>query len=222
MKTFGSKRFLILVMLLTVGAAVGCIDREKDKAVEEILLLENDILEDPLLRMLDEVESSLLREDTVQEMSDAPREAGSSSDAPAVQSSPANAAPTPPPQEVSSAETLDAAPITGEQKGSDLAAKQVYFGIVRRVSDAGILLQVIQAKALTPEELRRLNKGEQIPLTLLTQEMLALRYSTAVKFERLSTEGPVTADAADVAKGQRVRVALNPDGDIRLLRIIRD
>lgn len=202
---------ILIVILLPFG---GCGSQETDQAVEEVLQLENDILEDPLLRELDALEDSLIRDAAVPEPALAPAEAASAMEQAKSVPQPAETTLTPAAQPAP-AVTEAAAPVKVEPD------KQVYFGVVRKVSDSGIALQIIEAKALTADELRRLKNGEKIPLTLLTENMLTLRYTPSTVFEKVVDGSSVPAIAADVAKGQRVRVSLNLAGNIRTLRILR-
>lgn len=211
---------MIAIALLLLSS--GCTAQKANDDIEEVLQLNNDILEDPLLKELDSLEASLL---TQEELPGAQSEASVEIEpaasvqvqAPTAPAPSASTAAVPIPSVVPAAQ-----PAPSSDSTVSNTDKRVLFGVIRKVSDYGVTLQVIQAKSLTAEELKKIKNGEKIPLTLLTEEILQLRYSTKADFERLENGSPVPAEASDVVRGQRVRIALTPSGEIKLLRIIRN
>ncbi len=197
---------LILVLPLT-----GCKASQQDSSIEEVLQINNDILEDPLLKELDLLEASLLAQDPI----------SSASAEPAALEENASAIPPEPAQERSQPTAVSGS--SAEPSTDQSAAfKRIVFGKVKKATDVGIALRVIQAKALTPDELKRIKNGEKIPRTLLTDEVLNLDYSGTTAFEKIESGTAVPAQLSDVASGQTVRVTLNQSGKITLLRIIRN
>lgn len=226
-----TKLYLSLAAITVVLLASGCMAQKANSDIEEVLQLNNDILEDPLLKELDSLEASLL----VQDELPTTKETSPTSTAPAVpELEQAPAVPKPATSEPAAAKpaakSAAVAPavvpvptlVAPTETVSANTNKRVLFGVVRKVSGPEITLQVIQAKTLTPEELKKIKSGEKIPMTLLTEEVLTLRYTDKTAFERLENGVPVLASPSDIARGQRVRIAQTPSGEIKLLRIIRD
>ncbi len=215
-------RVLIGMMAIALLFSSGCAAQKNNTDIEEVLQLNNDILEDPLLKELDSLEASLLIQE---DLPQAPTGSATESEPAATvkEQEPTATAPTvSAPAAPAPSASPDPQPSPPPEVTVSATDKRVLFGVIRKVSDYGITLQVIEAKALTAEELKKIKSGEKIPLTLLTEEVLQLRYSTKADFERLDNGSPVPASLSDVVRGQRVRIALSPSGEIKLLRIIRN
>lgn len=210
---------LLPMLLLSLG---GCMRPEPDSAIEEVLQLNNDILEDPLLKEMDALEASLLSQEAEPLVAEA-AEQTAPAEVPKAQLEPAPAAVIP---AAPAAAAPTAVPDTSAPAADTVAPqtdpfKKAVFGLVKRTADAGISLRVIETKVLTADELRRIKNGEKIPQVLLTDEVLRLVYSGTVIFEKMVNNAPVPASLAEVVSGQTVRVTLNRAGEITYLRIIR-
>lgn len=210
-------RMLPAVLLGAALLLTGCSlsGAPSDAGVEEVLQLENDVLEDPLLKELDALEASLLETPPPEETA-APEEPQAPTQAPAQQASPTPApAPEPqPPAAIAPAEPLEAPPAE--------VARRVVFGQVRKADDSGVTLRVIEARTLTQEELRRVKNGERVQRYLVTDQILKLSYAGRTVFQIVSDGTAQGAAKADVAQGQTVRAALNKDGAVVALRILRE
>ncbi len=208
------KRVLTTIGLMVVAGILltGCWAPEKESLADEVLQINNDILEDPLLKELEELEASLMLQDPAPSEAETPL-------APvpkpaSVAEAPKTTAPVPAPA-LLEAPPASAAPIA-------VLSQKVTFGIVKKTAEAGISLRVVETKILTADELRRIKNGEKIQRALLTDEVLRLTYSSGVTVEKIENGTPVAATLSDVASGQTVRVTLNRQGEIAALRIIRN
>lgn len=211
------RRLLAAVLLWTALLLTGCSlsGAPSDAGVEEVLQLENDVLEDPLLKELDALEASLLEAPPPEETA-APEEPQAPTEAPVQQASPT---PAPAPEPQPPAATAPAAPL--EPPPAE-AARRVVFGQVRKADDAGVTLRVIEARTLTQEELRRIKNGERVQRYLVTDQILKLSYSGNTVFQIVIDGAAQGAARNDVAQGQTVRAALNKDGAVVALRILRE
>lgn len=212
-------RGIFILILLPILLFSGCVNAAKEAAIEDVLQLSNDILEDPLLKELDSLEEALMMNPDAEALPPSP--AVDAADEPDKAAAPSAKAPEPtpaaPPETAASAE-----PAAVPEQPAALPQKQVLFGIINKVSSAGITLRVIQAQTLTPEELKQIKNGEKPIRSLLTDEQLQLRFGKSIEIERLENRIPVPAALSDVTRGQTVRIALDQSGAVKLLRIIRE
>lgn len=208
------KRVLTTIGLMVVAGILmtGCWAPEKESLADEVLQINNDILEDPLLKELEELEASLMLQDPAPSEAETPL--APVPEPASVAEAPKTTAPVPAPA-LLEAPPASAAPIP-------VLSQKVTFGIVKKTAEAGISLRVVETKILTADELRRIKNGEKIQRALLTDEVLRLTYSSGVTVEKIENGTPVAATLSDVASGQTVRVALNRQGEITALRIIRN
>lgn len=206
---------LLVLVLIPALLFSGCVDSAREASIEEVLQLSNDILEDPLLKELDALEAALMNQDL--EPPAAPVETE-----PATTPLPPTAQTQEPAPEIPPSSTAPADSPTPSEATAPVPQKRVLFGIVNRVSGSGIVLRVIQAKTLTPEEQAQVNNGDIQLRTLLTDELVPLDFGRSFEVERLENRLPVSASLSEVTRGQTVRVALDSSGMIKLLRILRD
>jgi len=216
------KRILAAIGLTILAGTLltGCSVPGPKSLADDVLQINNDILEDPLLKELEDLEASLMLQDP------APSETAASlttaqesvSDTEAAKN---NTVPAPDP-----ASNIPApAQLEAPQRPAEplvVIPQKITFGIVKRTTEAGISLRVVETKTLTAEELRRIKNGEKIQRAFLTDEVLRLPYSSAVTVEKIENGTPVPAALADIVSGQTVRVTLNRSGEIAALRIIRN
>lgn len=208
---------LLALILIPALLFSGCVDSAREASIEEVLQLSNDILEDPLLKELDALETALMNQDL--EPSAVPVE---TLQEPATTPPPSTAQTQEPTPKLPPPSTAPADVPTPSEATAPVPQKRVLFGVVNRVSGSGIVLRVIQAKTLTPEEQAQVNNGEIQLRTLLTDELVPLDFGRSFEVERLENRLPVSASLSDVTRGQTVRVALDSSGMIKLLRIIRN
>lgn len=218
------KRSRLAASLLTLAltfmlvlSLTGCKASDSETAIEGVLQLDNDILEDPLLKELDALEESLLSQAVEPLVTTPSVEAVQEPDQEVLVA----AAPVSKQQAAESAHPVPS-PSSDTTVPQVVVPKKITFGIVKRTDDAGVSLRVIQAKPLSMEELRRIKNGEKVPRALLTDEIVKFRYSSSAVFEKLENDRPVPATLSEVVSGQTVRVTWNGSGEITLLRILRN
>lgn len=222
---------IIALALLSGGLMTGCKNNE-DEPLDKAFKLSNDILEDPLMRNLEEMEKALLEMDLPSESPQNEQQQTLNpveSEQVELVQPPTDTAPEPalPIAEavtdnptMEGTETASDAPVPGQQDNQ--SARKIYYGIVRRIGPQRISLQIIEAKNGSAEEAKAAKAGGQALRTLITTEVKTFELAEGMTVEKLKGASTLSAERADLTVGQVVRATLTKEGMVRSIRIVRE